>query len=354
MKQRGIALIVVLLIVAMVTIIATEMAGRLQLQVRRAANLKDGNQAFWYALGAEEYAAIAIRRLYEEDDEVIHIKQPWASSELAFPLEGGGIQAQLEDMQSCFNLNAIQPGNNNQNPGEGGEDGEGDRRSSSNRSSEAQAGAGSGGRIGNGIDGLPGAFHRLLRNDELNVPSLNADTLKDSLVDWLDEDSDLSGSFGAEDPDYESKQFPYLAANALMTNKTELRLVKGAQLPWINDLMKYVCAIPNEPNFTLNVNTLTPEKAPLLAALTGVSVADATNLIGNIPYDTKDDFLNQSEVASQGLSDQQKNWFDVTTRYFILHTKSSYNNATFAMSTVFKVDESKNVQVIRREFGGKL
>jgi len=353
-KQRGVALIVVLLIVAMVTIIATEMAGRLQLQVRRAANLKDGNQAFWYALSAEEFAAISIRRLYEEDDDVIHIKQPWASSELAFPLQGGGIQAQLEDMQSCLNLNALLPGNDNQNGNGNNNNGDDNGQGSSNLGSNERANAGANGVPGNGIDGLAGAFHRLLRNDEINVPSLSADTLKDSLIDWLDEDSNLTGSFGAEDPDYESKQFPYLAANGLMTNKTELRLVKGAALPWINDLMPFVCAIPNESNFKLNVNTLTPEKAPLLAALTGVSVADATNLIGNIPYDTKEDFLNQSEVASQGLSDLQKNWFDVTTRYFILHTKASYNNATFAMSTVFKVDESKNVQVVRREFGGKL
>ena len=47
-----------------------------------------------------------------------------------------------------------------------------------------------------------------------------------------------------------------------------------------------------------------------------------------------------------GLSDEQKEWFDVTTEYFILHTKTSYNNATFAMSTVFKVGESNNIQVV--------
>ncbi|MCY7295665.1 type II secretion system minor pseudopilin GspK [Alteromonas sp. a30] len=350
MKQRGVALIVVLLIVAMVTIIATEMAGRLQIQVRRAANLKDGNQAYWYAMGAEEYAAIAIRKLLEEDEDIIHIKQPWASSELAFPLPGGGIQAQLEDMQSCFNLNALAEGGEqgNANGNANGNNNQGNNNTGGNNQNNR------GSNQQNGIDGLATAFHRLLRSQELNVPSLSADTLKDSLVDWLDEDSNLSGSFGAEDPDYESKQHPYLAANGLMTNKTELRLVKGAELPWISELMKYVCVIPNETALKINVNTLTPERAPLLAALTGMSVADANNLISNIPYDKKEDFLTQSEVASQGLSDEQQAWFDVTTRYFILHTKASYNNASFAMSTVFKVDESDNVQIIRREFGGKL
>lgn len=324
LKQKGVALIVVLLVVALVTIIATEMAGRLQLQIKRVANIKDANQAYWYAMGAEEYAVIAIRQIFENAEGVIHNKQTWATSSLTFPLPGGGIEAQLVDMQSCFNLNALQP----------------------------QSGQGS--ASGNSNQNIKEAFQRLLTQSELNIPSYNADTVRDSLVDWLDEDSNLSGSFGAEDPEYESRQFPYLAANALMHNKTELRLVNGVEPAWIMALMPLVCAIPSQSTMKVNVNTFTEETAPVLAALTGVSVADANNLISNIPYDTREDFVNQSEVAAQGLSDEQKEWFDVTTEYFILHTKTSYNNATFAMSTVFKVGESNNVQVIRREFGGKL
>lgn len=323
-KQRGVALIVVLLVVAMVTIVATEMAGRLQLQVKRVANIKDANQAYWYAMGAEEYAVIALRQVYENADGVIHNKQTWATSSLTFPLPGGGIEAQLVDMQSCFNLNALRPAS-----------GQGSANANANQSTKE-------------------AFQRLLTNSELNIPSFNADTVRDSLVDWLDADSNLSGSFGAEDPEYESRQFPYLAANGLMQNKTELRLVNGVEPAWIMKLMPLVCAIPGQSTMKINVNTFTQETAPVLAALTGASLADANNLINNIPYDTREDFVSQSEVAAQGLSDEQKEWFDVTTEYFILHTKTSYNNATFAMSTVFKVGESNNVQVVRREFGGKL
>ena len=323
MKQRGIALLVVLLVVAMVSIMTTEMGARLQLNVKRAATVKDSNQAYWYAMGAEEYAAIAISKLVEEADGVIHINQPWAQANLTFPLPGGGIEAELVDMQSCFNLNAMQP-------------------------QQQQAGQ------GNQTSHIAAAFHRLLSIPEFEIPTLSADTLKDSLVDWLDEDSNLSGSFGAEDPDYESKAFPYLAANNLMVNKSELRLVNGAKLPWLSKLMPLICAIPGDPNLKINVNTLTSEHAPLLAALTGMSTSAAGSVIGHIPYDSKEDFLNQSEVAAQGLTNEQKEWFDVTTQYFILHTKTSYNNATFAMSSVFKVGDPGNIKVIRREFGGKL
>lgn len=319
-NQKGIALIVVLLIASLVIILSTEMAGRLQLNVKRAANIKDSNQAYWYAMGAEQYATIAINKLVEDADGVIHINQAWAKTNLTFPLPNGGIQAELVDMQSCFNLNAMQI---QQTQG------------SANQSVAA-------------------AFHRLLTNPEYKIPSLEADTLKDSLVDWLDEDSNLSGSFGAEDPDYESKTFPYLAANNLMVNKTELRLVNGAKLPWLTKLMPLVCAIPGVAELKINVNTLTPEHAPLLAALTGMTISTAENVIGSIPYKTKEDFINQPEVAAQGLTQEQKDWFDVTTQYFILYTKASYNNATFAMSSVFKIDNADSIKVIRREFGGKL
>ena len=45
-QQRGVALIIVLLIVALVSVLATQMGSRLQLQVKRASNIKDNNQAY--------------------------------------------------------------------------------------------------------------------------------------------------------------------------------------------------------------------------------------------------------------------------------------------------------------------
>lgn len=319
MKQRGVALIIVLLVVALVSVVATEMGSRLQLQVKRAANLKDSNQAYWYAMGAEQYARIAISKILDEEDDIIHINQPWAQTNLAFPLPGGGIEAELIDMHSCFNLNALQQ-----------------QQSETSKAKEIEA------------------FHRLLTNQSFEIAPLNAETLRDSLVDWLDEDTMLFGSYGAEDPDYESLTHPYLAANAMMINKSELRLVKGAELPWLLDIMPLVCAIPNSNELKINVNTLKAEHAPLLAALTGMSNSDAQNIIGNIPYEDRESFLSQSEVATQSLTDEQKNWFQVTTQHFILYIKSRYNNAAFKMSSVLEIDDAKNIKVIRREFGGKI
>jgi general secretion pathway protein K len=319
-KQQGVALIIVLMVVALVSILATEMGSRLQLQVKRAANIKDNNQAYWYAMGAEEFARKSILELIKANGEVINLNQPWAQ-EFIYPLTGGGIQAKLEDQQSCFNINTL---------GKAKADGE--------ANSEELV-----------------AFRSLLDKVELDIPDFSADTLRDSLADWLDADSNLR-EYGAEDNDYESLAHPYVAANTLMSNKSELRLVNGVEQTWLKDLLPLLCVLP-ETELSININTLGDDKVALLAALTGLNKQDAGSLIRNRNtdgYKNASDFLAQPEFSQVTLSDKQKAWFTVTTKYFILHTKTRYNNATFAMDSVFHIGQNNQVKVIMREFGGQL
>lgn len=320
-KQQGVALIVVLLVMALVAITATDMGSRLQYQVKRSISLKDNNQAYWYAIAAEQFAQKTIAQLVLEGNESIHINEPWAQEDIQFPMPGGFIEATLEDLQSCFNLNALRTKNT--------------QGTTTNLTAEA--------------------FGRLLRTESLNIPTFNQDTLKDSLVDWVDDDSQLEGNYGAEDSDYESLVNPYLAANSMMASKSELRLVKGVEFPWLLDMMPLVCVVPELPELKVNVNTFTPEKAPVLAAIADIEVSAAENLISGIPYDTPAEFLATAEMTNSNLPDQEKNsWFATKTQFFILHVTTAYNSGRFKMSSVFKVDGNNNVSVIRREFGGKI
>lgn len=320
-KQRGVALVVVLLVVALVAILTVEMGERLQYQVKRSTSVAENNQAFWYAMAAEQFAKKTVTQLMLEKNNTIHINEPWAQQGIQFPMPGGFIEASLVDMQSCFNLNALRT------------------KTTSGTTSNL---------VGD-------AFLRLLQTDSLNIPSLNQETVKDSLIDWLDDDSQLSGNFGAEDSDYESLLNPYLAANTTMASKSELRLVKGVELPWLLDIMPLVCVVPGLTELKINVNTFTTETAPVLAAIAGITVSDAENLISNIPYETVQDFLNAPEMGSTTIPQQQRtDWLDVKTKHFILHVKAGYNTGVFKMSSVLKVDENDNVTVVRREFGGPL
>lgn len=318
MKQRGVALIIVLLVVAFVAVIAIEMAGRLQLQVKRTSNIKDSKQAYWYAMGAEAYARKTISQLLQEDDP-LNINQPWAQDNIMFPMPNGGIEAELMDMQSCFNLNALQKDDT--------------------QNSKAQEKT---------------AFERLLQTDTLEIPPLSVETVRDTTMDWLDSDTIPDGIYGVEDSEYESLLNPYLAANGLMVSKSEFRLVKGVEPAWISRVMPFLCVIPGKTDLRINVNTIHQDRAPLLAALLGSSEADAQNLISNVPYDDKAEFLGTTEVSALNLTQEQQDWFVADTEYFILHVKSRYNNASFAMSSLLKIDSENKVTTVRREFGGKI
>lgn len=321
-KQQGVALIIVLLIVAIVSVLATEMGGRLQLQIKRASNIKDNNQAYWYAMGAEQYARKSIQQLMEEDGNVIYLEQQW-NQEFIYPIEGGGIQAQLVDMQSCFNLNALK---------------------------EPTGGTG-------GTPLVPKrkiAFMDLLDKVEPEIPSYNRELVQGALADWLDED-DIPQDLGVEDSEYESRQFPYVAANNFMVHKSELRLINGVEVSWLRELLKLVCVLPNDSLFSINVNTVTDENAAVLAAATGLTLADAKSILASRDPEGFQDvnaFLNLPSIVALNLDAEQKTWFDVKTFHFILHTKTKYNDATFAMQTLFKVDSSNNVSIIRRDFSG--
>jgi len=322
-RQKGVALVVVLLIVALVAILATQMVGRLQLNVVRAQNIKDNNQAYWYALGAEEFARKSIRSLIELSPDSINLSQPWAQ-EFEYPVPDGSITARLYDMQSCFNLNAINSVFDTDEP-----------ITSNSRLPSQQA------------------FHNLLA---FVIPdSFTVDTLTDSLIDWIDEDDNPS-NFGAEDADYESLSNPYLAANNPMSSKSELRLLNGIQEAvneqWVTQLQPLVCVLPEE-NLRLNVNTVTVEQAQVLAALLGDTLDNAQNIISDRPetgFDSLADFTSLPAVAALNLSASELDWFAIDTKYFKLVTTGRFNGAQFTLSSLMQIEEDA-VTVVRREFG---
>ena len=65
------------------------------------------------------------------------------------------------------------------------------------------------------------------------------------------------------------------------------------------------------------------------------------------------DFFSEPAIVALNLTASQKAWFGLKTNYFMLRTKTRYNNATFKMTSIFKLDSGdEGVSVISREFGG--
>ena len=109
-RQRGAALILVMLVVALVAVLAVTMSGRLQMSVLRTSNFQQAEQAYWYWLSAEEVVKDLLQQELNDNNNVANREQQWylsADSDARFPVQGGSIAGRIRDLHSCFNVNAL-------------------------------------------------------------------------------------------------------------------------------------------------------------------------------------------------------------------------------------------------------
>lgn len=325
-RQRGVALITVLLVVAIVAVIAVNMSGRLKGQVDRAHAMEMSENAYWYWLSAE---ALARRVLVTEleQDGYAHRNQNWAVQQGPFPVEGGFIGGRIRDLHACFNLNALFPGS------------EDEPVATSGLALEQYQ-----------------ALLRLLEFDDFTVEQLSA-----TLIDWLDEDNVLVNSYGAEDADYESMPRPYQAANTMMSHVSELRQVVGYTQEVYERIRPFVCVIPRRSELALNPNTMDPERPELLSAvfLGKLSLEQARDLLASWPqdgYESTEEILSLSEL--QGLvpeGDEEARGgesLSVESEFFELRAAVQFGDADFFAVSILQVrgDESRILHRSRRGY----
>ena len=107
-RQRGVALLVALLVVAIAVILVAALLDRGELALARTRNVLRGEQAEAYALGLDAYAAqvlVATANITGPDTNA----SPWATPLPAQEVPGGVIAASMRDLNGCFNLNNLAP-----------------------------------------------------------------------------------------------------------------------------------------------------------------------------------------------------------------------------------------------------
>ncbi|MDX1706520.1 type II secretion system minor pseudopilin GspK [Pseudidiomarina sp.] len=341
-QQRGVALIIVMLVVALVSVIAVNMSGRMQTSVVRTANFQEAEQAYWYALSAEEIVKDLLLTEIKDSEGVVHQGQQWyqqSQNAQLYPVEGGAIGGIITDLQACFNLNALRVPQDNGN-----------------------------------LLIRRKAQLRMLMTEALEEPdSYTIDVVVDSLADWLDDDSELSGSYGAEDADYESLRFPYRAANGMMSHISEFRLVRGVSQDLYLALQPYVCVLPRDTKLQLNVNTIDEDHGALLYAATlgAMSLDDAARFLAGRPdsgYESLDDARGAPELTSAAAAQLNPNLgggaqppvalnlgtalddLNVTSEYFGLQAEIRFGELTLGAQSQFLVTP-EGVTTVYRGFG---
>ena len=115
-KQRGVALIIALILVALAAILATKLSFDGFLELRRTTGVIAAEQALHFGMGAEALAADVLVQDLQTSAQYTTLAGPWAQATQPLPItpdnnpEGepiGTMQGSLEDMQGRFNLNSL-------------------------------------------------------------------------------------------------------------------------------------------------------------------------------------------------------------------------------------------------------
>ncbi len=217
-RQRGVALITAVLIVALATMLAASVSFNGYLDQRRSANAFAMDQGYEVALGGEAWAADSLRRDKQRSGKTDDFTEEWATPIPPIPIEGGEFEGQLEDMQGRFNLNSLV--------------------------------VLQGGKVV--VD--EAAVKRLERLLEL----LELETKWAKLIaDWIDTDIQPEFPDGAEDPTYTGLTPPYRTANMPLTRASELLAIADFGLDRYRKLEPFVTALPI--GTPINLCTASPE-----------------------------------------------------------------------------------------------
>ena len=270
--QRGVALVTALLVVSLATVAAVAMATRLQVDLRRTANLLHGEQAYAYAIAAESWARVILRRDAGDSDHD-SLAEDWATALPPIAVEGGFVNGHIYDLQGRFNINSLVA-----------------------------------------EDGTPADEQLAYYKRLLTVLGLEP-ALAPALLDWMDPDINTTFPDGAEDDAYLLAEPAYRAANRPLTSISELRLVQGYTPEVLAILAPHVTALPGKT--ALNVNTAT--LAVLQALHEELTASDAEILQadrGEDGYTELDGFLASDVLAGIELGielDVKSDWFSVLT-----------------------------------------
>jgi len=299
-RPRGVVLLSMLLILALLSALGYQMVGRHSLVVAQARYTFNHDRALAYAMGGEAFAR---QILYEDWSKtgagVDNLAEAWAQPLAPFEIDDGLLEVQIRDLNSCFNLNSL-------------------------AGSQAKE---------NHV-----RLKTLLRN--LSVP----DGFADVWLDWVDADQDITG-FGAEDGEYLLREDAYRTANQMAGHISELKLLKDMEPEYFSMMQDTLCLIPSD-ELHLNANTagahalaaLSPNlNQPQMLALTDAvrTYTDVSEVTNEYP-----ELVNAADALA------------VSSEYFEVQVRAQVGESRAELSSVLHRDPNDgSLNLIMRDFG---
>lgn len=276
-------MLVVLLLVAVIGALTATAFEKLRLSTALAVNSRGLDQARAFAIGIESLLTLTIDDLIALDPQRTTLAGGWNGTARRVPLPGGGFaEAVVRDGANCFNINSVA-------------DGVLPTALAPRAAGIAQFAA------------LMGA---------LGVGENQARAIAEAAGDWVDADQNSSRA-GAEDAAYDR----YRTGDTLFAEVSELRALNGMTPELFERLRPWLCALPVTDLSPINLNTLSPDQAPLLAMLAPgqISLAAARAALANRPvsgWASLNDFWRQPALVAVQLPIEVQLQPQLRTRWF--------------------------------------
>ncbi len=306
-RQRGVALITAILIMALITTLTFSLEWDNSLDLRRTYASMYREEAIQAALGAESWVRILLQQ-DADDSETDHLGEIWASELPVLPLgaEGDSIQGeiygQIEDLQGRFNINNLI-----------------DQQGEIDQASLEQ-------------------FQRLLSALGLDVRYAGI------AADWIDADRNASFPDGAEDSIYTGIVPPYRAPNQMVTTARELAAIDGMDKATLDTLLPHIVALPGRTN--INVNTAT---GPVLQSLDeNMSAADVERLLSERE---EAGFADLGNAFSSLVTPDVLNQLEESSTYFQLKVIVRVDTVRITYFTILERGPQGDTSPILRSLG---
>lgn len=319
-EQRGVALLIVLMLLALMAALAADMTLSFHSQLQRTRQVNHHLQRQYDIELAEKLALASLTQDVKDNDRQTTLQQYWAQPQQLQLEDGNTVKWQLRDAQHCFNLNAL-----------------------AKISDDPLASP----------DFPAQVFSALLIN--AGIDRGNTDEIVQSIADYIDVD-DSPRFHGAEDSFYQRQTPPRHSANQMRFLTGELRQIKGITENIYQRLIPYVCVLPTT-ELSINLNMLTENDIPLFRALflNNITDADARVLLQKRPREgwlTTDAFLYWAQQDFSGVKPlvaQVKRHLFPYSRYFTLSTESiSDEQSQGWQSHIFFNRKQQSAQIYRR------
>ncbi len=320
-QQRGVALIIALILVALAAILATKLSFDGWLERQRTTAVLAAEQALHFGMGAEALAADVLSQSAQAGGgSQDTLAQPWAQPTQPLPLtnpndpEGepiGTLQGSLEDMQGRFNLNNL---------------------------------------AALGPDGKTPLTQPLEQFQRLLVSVGLEPKWAGIARDWIDADDIPGQPDGAEDSVYTSQTPPYRAGNWPMTSPTELMNMPGFGADRYRKIAPYVTALPLM-NAKINICTAPAQVLESLADnINGEYSGNPEVLVNGRKTGCFPDIQSFNAVLGKNLSTAQP-YFGTNTSYFRLTTRVRLGTSDFTLYSLLLRGNGGKVTPLLRTFG---